>query len=99
MIIFVLSKDAFVSAEQWFTTAGDFALWRGHLSTSKDIFGHHNWRDRSVPSGLRVCELSHSVVSDFLRPHGLQLARLLCPWDFLGKITGVGCISSSKGSS
>ena len=43
MIIFVLSKDAFVSAEQWFTTAGDFALWRGHLSTSKDIFGHHNW--------------------------------------------------------
>ena len=25
--------------------------------------------------------VSHSVVS--LRPHGLQLARLLCPWDRL----------------
>ena len=26
-----------------------------------------------------------------LWPHGLQPARLLCPWDFLGKKTGVGC--------
>ena len=34
---------------------------------------------------------SHSVMSDSLRPHGLQPARLLCPWDFPGKNTGVGC--------
>ena len=26
--------------------------------------------------------LSCSIVSHFLRPHGLQLARLLCPWGF-----------------
>ena len=26
-----------------------------------------------------------------LRPHGLQPTRLLRPWDFLGKNTGVGC--------
>ena len=26
-----------------------------------------------------------------LRPHGLQPTRLLHPWDFLGKSTGVGC--------
>ena len=26
-----------------------------------------------------------------LQPHGLQPARLLCPWDFLGKDTGVVC--------
>ena len=25
------------------------------------------------------------------RPHGLQRTRLLCPWDFPGKSTGVGC--------
>ena len=25
-----------------------------------------------------------------LRPHGVQPARLLCPWDFPGKNTGVG---------
>ena len=34
---------------------------------------------------------SHSVVSDPQRPHGLQPSRLLRPWDFLGKSTGVGC--------
>ena len=31
------------------------------------------------------------VVSNSLRPHGLQPTRLLCPWDFPGKSTGVGC--------
>ena len=25
------------------------------------------------------------------RPHGLQPTRLLCPWNFPGKSTGVGC--------
>ena len=32
-----------------------------------------------------------SVVSDSVRPHRLQPTRLLCPWDFPGKNTGVGC--------
>ena len=30
-------------------------------------------------------------MSDSLRPRGLQPTRLLCPWDFPGKCTGVGC--------
>ena len=34
---------------------------------------------------------SRSVVSDSLQPHGLQPTRLLHPWDFPGKRTGVGC--------
>ena len=34
---------------------------------------------------------SCSVVSDPQPPHELQLSRLLCPWDFPGKSTGVGC--------
>ena len=34
---------------------------------------------------------SRSVVSDSVRPHGLQSTRLLRPWDFPGKSTGVGC--------
>ena len=38
---------------------------------------------------------SHSVMSDSLEPHGLQPTRLLCPWDFLGKGTGVGCLAFS----
>ena len=34
---------------------------------------------------------SRSVVSNSSRPHGLQPTRLLHPWDFPGKSTGVGC--------
>ena len=34
---------------------------------------------------------SRSVVSDSSWPHGLQPIRLLHPWDFPGKSTGVGC--------
>ena len=37
-----------------------------------------------------VCQVT-SVVSDSLRPHELQPARLLCPWDSPGKNTGVSC--------
>ena len=35
--------------------------------------------------------LSCSVVPESLQPHGLYSARLLCPWDSLGKNAGVGC--------
>ena len=34
---------------------------------------------------------SCSIVSDSQRPHGMQPIRLLYPWDFPGKSTGVGC--------
>ena len=37
------------------------------------------------------CMLSHSVLSDILWPHAPYPARLLCPWDFPSKNTGVGC--------
>ena len=36
-------------------------------------------------------------MSDSPRPRGLQPARLLCPWDFPGKTTGVGCDSLLQG--
>ena len=38
-----------------------------------------------------VWKWSCSVISDSSQPHGLQPTRLLCPWDFPGKSTGVGC--------
>ena len=38
----------------------------------------------------RLLLFRQSVVSDSLRPHGLQPSRLLCSWSFLGKNTGVG---------
>ena len=37
--------------------------------------------------GMNTC----SVMSDSLPLHGLYPVRLLCPWDFPGKNTGVGC--------
>ena len=37
--------------------------------------------------------------SDFLQPHGLEPARILCPWDSPGKNTEVGAMPSSRGSS
>ena len=43
--------------------------------------------------GRRLC-VNRSVMSDSLHlPHGLGPARLLRPWDFPGKNTGVGCHS------
>ena len=47
----------------------------------------------SSPSFL-LCMLllfSHKSCPSFLWPHGLSPIRLLCPQDFLGKNTGVGC--------
>ena len=42
---------------------------------------------------LNRLSVSHSVVSNSLWPHGLQSTRLLCPWNSLGKNTGVGSCS------
>ena len=39
---------------------------------------------------VHACYVS-SIVSDSLRPYGLQPARLLCPWDSPGKNAEEGC--------
>ena len=53
-----------------------------------------HWKGLPFPSPVHESEKSKwspSVVSDPQRPHGLQPTRLLRPWDFPGKSTGVGC--------
>ena len=53
-----------------------------------------HWGGSPFPSPMHESEKSkwsRSVVSDSSGPHGLQPTRLLCPWDFPGKSTGVGC--------
>ena len=53
-----------------------------------------HWSGLPFPSPMHEREKwkwSRSVVSDSSRPHGLQPTRLLHPWDFPGKSTGVGC--------
>ena len=46
---------------------------------------------------MGMCMLNHSVMSDSLRPHGLQSANLLCPWNSPIKHTGVGCHALLQG--
>ena len=52
-----------------------------------------HWSGLPFPSPMHESgkwKWSRSVVSDPKRPHGLQPSRLLHPWDFPGKSTGVG---------
>ena len=41
--------------------------------------------------------VSCSIMPNSLQLHGLQPARLLCPWNFPGKNTGVSCHSLFQG--
>ena len=52
---------------------------------------------KNLKQNYHMCVLSCSVVSNSLQLHGLYPARLLCPWDFPGKNTGVGCHSLLQG--
>ena len=57
-----------------------------------------HWSGFPFPSPMHESEKwkwSHSVVSNSSRPHGLQPTRVLRPWDFPGKSTGVGAIAFS----
>ena len=42
-------------------------------------------------NSMKGTSVSHSVMSDSLQCRGLWPTRLLCPWNSLGKNTGVGC--------
>ena len=42
------------------------------------------------PQAIRSDQISRSVVSDSLRPHGLQPTRLLCPWQVRLKMRPAG---------
>ena len=53
-----------------------------------------HWSGLPFPPPMHESEKwkgSCSVMSNAQRPHGLQPSRLLRPWDFPGKSTGVGC--------
>ena len=61
---------------------------------SLGFFRQEHWSGLPFPSPMHESEKSkwsRSVVSNSSRPHGLQPTRLLRPWDFPGKSTGVGC--------
>ena len=63
-------------------------------SPSLGFSRQEHWSGLPFPSPMHESEKwkwSRSVVSDSSQPHGLQPTRLLHPWDFPGKSTGVEC--------
>ena len=63
------------------------------VATLTPVFGKEGG---SLSAALRSVAESHPTL---LRLHGLQPARLLCPWESPGKKTGVGCHFLLQGSS
>ena len=66
-------------------------------SISRDVSNYRNNKNLFPLPLSSSSSVSHSVVSDSLRPHGLSPTRLLCPWDSPGKNTGMGCHSLLQG--
>ena len=60
----------------------------GWVSTRKNPKAQACNRDQG---NLKPCLWAHSAASDSLWPRGLQPTRLLYPWDFSSRNTGVGC--------
>ena len=50
-----------------------------------------------TPSGKRMCVHAKSLQSCPTLCYPMEPARLLCPWDSLGKNTGVGCPARLQG--
>ena len=76
----------------WLCATPETAAHQAPLSLAFSRQEH--WSGLPFPSPMHQSEKwkwSRSVVSDSWQPHGLQPTRLLHPWDFPGKSTGVGC--------
>ena len=59
--------------------------------------GYYRVLSRVLCTRQLCCAVLCLVVFDSLRPHGLQPARLLCPWNSPGKNIGVGCHALLQG--
>ena len=85
------------SVEKGMATHSSVLAWRipsteeaGGLQSMGSQTVRHEWTTHTHTH----TESEHcSVVCNSLRLHGLQPARLLCPWNSPGKNTGVGCHS------
>ena len=85
----------------------DREAWRAavHRVTSKQLNNNILFKESSLVLSslyfvwflLPCCCLDPNLCLALLRRHGLKLARLLCPWDFPGKNTGMGCHSLLRG--
>ena len=88
MLLLLLSRFSRV----WLSETSDTAAHQAPLSLGFSRQEH--WSGLPFPSPMHESEKwkwSPSVLSDPQQPHGLQPTRLLHPWDFPGKSTGVVC--------
>ena len=87
LLLLLLSRFSRV----WLSATPETAAHQAPLSLGFSRQEH--WSGLPFPSPMHESEKwkwSCSVMSDSSRFHGLQLTRLLCPWDFPSKSTGVG---------
>ena len=87
----LMSWWALIVSAQWWAQA-----WQLGIGAKFVFHTRKSWSQKVDSAVLRLgygmmLLFSHKVVSDFLQPCALQPARLLYPWNFPGKNTGVGC--------
>ena len=81
------------------------AMWRRLVGTPRQtgqLLKRHGSMEVCCDAGLWYPVAAAAIyllscVRLFLRPHGLWPTRHLCPWDFPGKNTGVGCHGLPQG--
>ena len=101
LFFFVLCiKDNVIWDHKWVKSLQSCPILRDSIdgspsgSPSLGFSRQEHWSGLPFPSPMYESEKwkwSRSVVSDSPRPHGPQPSRLLHPWGFPGKSTGVGC--------
>ena len=64
---------------------------RGNWRHCNRWFAESHFKIKTSPVLKNCCYCSSLHRVQFLWPHGFYPTRLLCPWDFPGKNTGVGC--------
>ena len=72
--------------ERLFTT---ISTWKKRRCTSTDASIKKLWKAHVME--YCACYFVAKLYVILLRPQGLQLTRILCPWDFPGKNIGVCC--------
>ena len=51
--------------------------------------GLTSWLPLNLNILINACSTAHLCLT--VQPHGLQPTKLLCPWDYPSKNTGIGC--------
>ena len=68
----------------------------GDLEMGQQYFLQCQFLSSLEPNRAAACSVA-SAMTDFLQFNGLYPSRLLCPWDFPSKNTGVGCHAFLQG--